>query len=169
MGRLSTAVQCTPTLQWSPTTRILNRLSRWSLQLCRFRRKARKEEITKHFLVGRMVDLPAGSLLFPLPFSPPPSPSLLFLVLIIGSARDRKSGLKFDLAEVVAGRRGAGGSGTGRPLPASLVPPLLYTFLPPLSGTVYSHFNGQTCLVFLPIQIPVNRGRISTHLQDRIT
>ena len=142
------------------TTRILNRLSRWSLQLCRFRRKARKEEITKHFLVGRMVDLPAGSLLFPLPFSPP-SPSLLFLVLIIGSARDRKSGLKFDLAELVAGRRGAGGrvDGRGRQSGATT---LIHTSSSMLG--VYSHFNGQICFVFLPIQIltivlvPVNRG-----------
>ena len=151
------------------TTRILNRLSRWSLQLCRFRRKERKEEITKHFLVGRMVDLPAGSLLFPLPFSPPPSPSLFFLVLIIGSARDRKSGLKFDLAEVVAwrspeSRRDRRGSETGRPRPPPVWCHQSTSILLPRRLAVYSHFNGQICFVFLSIHIliiffvHVNRG-----------
>ena len=117
--------------------------------------KERKKEITKYVLVGWMVDLPARQ--------PPLSPPLLssLLVLIIGSARDRKSGLKFDLAELVAGRRGAGGrvDGRGRQSGATT---LIHTSSSMLG--VYSHFNGQICFVFLPIQIltivlvPVNRG-----------
>ena len=102
--------------------------------------KERGEEITKHVLVGWICQQSSTGWQHAATSSPLLLSSPLVLVLIIGSARDRKSGLKFDLAEVVAGKEGAAAGRLAADAP-SLVPPLFYPLLPPR----YSNSNQCPC------------------------